>query len=401
MNLLVISPYYRPAFIYGGPVESIHKRSLALSRLGHGLTTYTTDANGPGDLAVSCGQPVMVDGLPVTYFPRWWFGRAQKPRNLFFSPAMGWQLRRLKPGDFDLILIHATFCDLGRMAANAAQRVGIPYICYTHGSFDHWAWNYKHGKKSVYFKLIESPLLRRAAGLVVCNASEEDQLRHLGINTPIRRIPWGADLPEPGGLPPRESLSELFPMQGNRPFLLYLSRLHLKKGLDMLIPAFASLAREFPDWFLVLAGPDEGGYRAHLEQLTRDLGLEQRVTFTGLVTGEAKAALLAHADLFVLPSYSEGFPMVVAEALGYGRPVVITTSCYVPEVAEGGAGLVVPPEERALAMALREMMRDSAFRDRCSQKAIAVAQKHFTWEAVAKQTISFYREAINSRGKNQ
>jgi len=113
-----------------------------------------------------------------------------------------------------------------------------------------------------------------------------------------------------------------------------------------------------------------------------------------MVTGEAKAALLAHADLFVLPSYSEGFPVVVAEALGYGRPVVITTTCYVPEVAEGGAGFVTPPEAGPLATALREMMRDPVFRGQCSQKALQVAQKHFTWEAVAQQSLDFYREAI-------
>jgi glycosyltransferase involved in cell wall biosynthesis len=394
MNLLIISSYYCPAYIYGGPVGSIHKRSLALSRLGHKLTTYTTDANGAGDLAVPCGQPVRVDGLPVTYFPRWWFGRAQKPRNLFFSPAMGRQLRRLQPGDFDLILIHATFCDPGRMAAKAARRVGIPYICYTHGSFDHWAWNYKHGKKSVYFTLIERPILRGAAGIVVCNASEEEQLRHLGVDTPIRKIPWGADLPESGTLPSRERLSELYPLLRNRSVLLFLSRLHPKKGLDMLLPAFAALSREFPDWLLVLAGPDEGGYRAQLEQLTRDLGLEQRLIFTGLVTGEAKAALLAHADLFVLPSYSEGFPVVVAEALGYGRPMIITTTCYVPEVGEEAAGLVVPPEPAALLQALRAMLGDAELRRQCARQALKVARKHFLWDAVAEQTLAFCHEVI-------
>jgi hypothetical protein len=99
MNILVVSAYHHPAQVYGGPVPALRHLNQALALSGHRVTTYTTDANGPGDLRVPCGQPVMVDGLPVTYFRRWWFGREQKPRNLFFSPAMGRQLRRfLRPG---------------------------------------------------------------------------------------------------------------------------------------------------------------------------------------------------------------------------------------------------------------------------------------------------------------
>jgi glycosyltransferase involved in cell wall biosynthesis len=393
-KFLVVASYYRPAYIYGGPVESIHKRSLTLSRLGHNVMTYTTDANGVGDLEVPLGHPVTIDGLSVTYFPRWWFGQAKKPFSLFFSRALGRQLLCLQPGDFDLIIIHATFCDPGRLAAKAAQRIGIPYICYTHGSFNHWAWQHKHSKKSLYFTFLEKSILNRAAGIVVCNASEEQQLRHLGINTPISRIPWGVDTPEPDNLPTKERLAELHPILKDRNVLLFLSRLHPIKGLDLLIPAFSALAREFPDWLLVLAGPDEGGYRAQLEQLTRELGLEQRVIFTGLVTGEAKKALLAHADLFVLPSYSEGFPMVVVEALSYGRPMVITNKCYVPEVAEKHAGLTVPPEQNALTVALREMLRDKDLRQHCGLNARSLARNHFSWEAVGKQTEAFFQEIM-------
>jgi glycosyltransferase involved in cell wall biosynthesis len=394
ISILTVSSYYHPAQVYGGPVPAIRHLNQALALLGHRVSTYTTDANGPVELPVSLGQPVMMDGLPVTYFPRWWFGQAKKPFSLFFSRAMGRQLHRLQSGDFDLILIHATFCDPGRMAAKAAQRAGIPYVCYTHGSFDHWAWKHKHGKKSLYFTFVEKSILNRAAGIVVCNASEEQKLRHLGINPPIRRIPWGADLPESDNLPAKERLAELYPFLRNRSVLLFLSRLHPKKGLDLLIRAFSALAREFPEWLLVLAGPDEGGYRAQLEQLTRDLVLEQRVIFTGLVTGEVKQALLAHVDLFVLPSHSEGFPIVVVEALSYGRPTVITTKCYIPEVAEKHAGLVVPPEQNALTVALREMFRDKDLRRHCGQNALSLAQNHFSWEAVGKQTEAFYQEIM-------
>jgi glycosyltransferase involved in cell wall biosynthesis len=249
-------------------------------------------------------------------------------------------------------------------------------------------------KKRLYLALIEGRILNRAAGIVVCNEGETEQLRRLAIKSPVRRIPWGVEIPQPEELPRRSRLAELWPSLTARPFLLFLSRLHPKKGLDLLIPAFGALAADFPDWLLVLAGPDEGGYRHTLEKMVRELGLSDRVLFPGLVSGEAKAALLSQADLFVLPSYSEGFPVVVAEALGYGRPLVLTSTCYVPEAARGGAGLETPPEKAALGRALREMLGDANFRKSCSQKARNLAAATFTWEAVARQSLEFYREAM-------
>jgi glycosyltransferase involved in cell wall biosynthesis len=394
LKILVISSYYQPAFIYGGPVPALHHLNQALLKSGHNLRVYTTNANGCGDLDVPLGQPVDTDGLPITYFPRCWFGRAQKPSLLFFSPAMGRQLQRLRPGDFDLILIHATWGDPGRMAAAAGRRTGIPYICYTHGGFEPWAWRHQYWKKKIYWRLIEKRILMGAAGIVVCNEAETAQLRALGVRTPIRRIPWGVELPAPEQTPSRERLAGVFPSLAGRPFVLFLSRLHPKKGLDLLIPAFKTLAREFPDWLLVLAGPDEGGYGAVLENLVKDLGLADRVVFTGMVTGEAKAALLTHADLFVLPSYSEGFPVVVAEAMGYGRPLVITETCYVPEVEEGGAGLVIKPERDSLTDALKVMLLDHRLRRDCAYQSRKLAQTRFSWEAVAEKSLAFYRETI-------
>lgn len=397
VQILVVSAYYRPAYVYGGPVESIHKRTLAISGPNLEVRTYTTDANGTEDLNEPLEQPVLVDGIPVTYFPRWWFGRAQKPRNLFFSPAMGRQLRRLHPGDFDLILIHATFCDPGRMAAAAAKRTGTPYICYTHGTFEPWKLGYKKYKKKIYMALIEGKLLQNAAGIVVCNEAEKEFLREYGINAPIKRIPWGGKLINPDEMPQRHILDELFPELKGKRFLLFLSRLHLIKGLDLLIASFGDLAQIFTDWQLVIAGPDEGDYKSNLLELVKNYGISHRVIFTGMVTGLKKTALLSHADVYTLPSYSEGFSISVVEALSYGRPVVISNTCYVPEVSTGGAGLEVPPEKQSLTEALRVMMREDSLRQKCSQNAYELSRKYFTWDSVAHETLTFFHECLNRR----
>ena len=132
------------------------------------------------------------------------------------------------------------------MAAAAGRRTGTPYICYTHGGFEPWAWRHQYWKKRVYWGLIEKRVLAGAAGIVVCNEAESAQLRALGVHTPIRRIPWGVEIPEPNQAPSREWLAKRFPPLANRPFVLFLSRLHPKKGLDLLIPAFAELGPGLP-----------------------------------------------------------------------------------------------------------------------------------------------------------
>lgn len=401
LNILVVCAYYHPAIVYGGPVPAAHSLNRALVERGHAVTVYTTDADGTGNLEVSTGCEVMVDNIPVYYFKRWWFGRAAKPFNLFLCPDMGEKLGRLKTGDYDLILSHAGFTDPSRMLAKAAKRAHIPYFYYTHGGFEPWRINFKRLKKRIYLGLLEGRILQQAAGIVVCNESEIKSLDKMGITAPMQRIPWGIDPPEDLLKPPRSELQELFPQLAGKLYILFLSRLHPMKGLEMLIPAFARVAPRFPGWNLVLAGPDEGGYREVLEGLIEQQSIRDRVFLTGLVKGRAKGALFTHADIFTLPSFSEGFSVSIAEALAYERPVIITTTCYVPEVEEGKCGLVVQPEIDALVQALGQMMQDEGLRRACSRNTRRVASEHFTWEAVTEKSLTFYAAAMEHQAMMQ
>jgi glycosyltransferase involved in cell wall biosynthesis len=395
LNILVVCAYYHPAIVYGGPVPAIHGLNKGLVEHGHAVTVYTTDANGTGDLEVPTGSAAMVDEVPVYYFKRWWFGRAAKPFTLFFCPDMGHKLARLKPGDYDLIINHAGLSDPGRMVAKAARRANIPYFYYTQGIFAPWAINYKRLKKKIYLALIEGRILQHSAGIVVCNETEIKSLEKHGITAPVKRIPWGIEPPENLVKPDRRALAELYPqLAGGNPYILFLSRLHPSKGLELLIPAFARVALQFPDWHLVIAGPDERGYKKVLESLIEQVGIRDRVLLPGMVTENGKAALFANADIFTLPSFSEGFSISIAEALGYGRPVIITTSCYVPEVEEGRCGLIVQPDIDALAQALSNLMGDSGLREACSLNTRKLAAEHFTWEAVIRESLAFYSEGM-------
>jgi glycosyltransferase involved in cell wall biosynthesis len=395
LNILVVCAYYHPAIVYGGPVAALYGFTKNLIKSGHAVTIFTTDADGTGNLEVPTGCEVMVDGVPVYYFKRWWFGRTAKPFTLFFSPDMGKQLARLKPGDYDMVVVQASFLDPGRMAAKAAKRANIPYFCYTQGSLAPWAINHKWLKKRIYLGLIEEKILQQSAGIVVCNDTELEYLKRIGITAPAKRIPWGIDSPESLVKPDRRALAEMFPsLAGGNRYVLFLSRLHPVKGLELLVPAFARVAPHYPDWRLVIAGPDEGGYQKVLESMIEQLGAGDRIIVTGMVKESGKAALLANAEVFTLPSFSEGFSMSVAEALGYERPVVITKTCYVPEVQEWNCGLTVQSDIEALAEALSQMMRDKDFRRACSQNAHRLAVEHFTWEAVMRVSLEFFTEGM-------
>ncbi len=191
MKILVVSSYYQPAVVYGGPVQSIHRRNRELARLGHEIQVFTTAANGVRDFPKVNGQPVLVDGIPVTYFPRWWFGVDKKPPRSFFSLAMWRALRQLQAADFDLMSIHSNWEDPAWMAAGAARRTGTPYIYYTHGTFESWAINHKRWKKKLYFSAIKKRILQGAAGIIVCNHCELQELAAGGLKLPAAVSPGG------------------------------------------------------------------------------------------------------------------------------------------------------------------------------------------------------------------
>jgi glycosyltransferase involved in cell wall biosynthesis len=173
-----------------------------------------------------------------------------------------------------------------------------------------------------------------------------------------------------------------------------MSRIHPKKGLSNLITAFKQVNFHYPDALLVIAGPDEKGHRKEVERYLKQEGLEKDVLFTGLVSGDVKIGLLKNSVMFVLPSYSEGFPVVVLEALACGLPVVLTKSCHVPEVAEAGAGIEVEPSPHEIANALDTLLADPLARRQMGEKGYRLAAEHFSWKRVARLTIDFCSDVL-------
>ena len=176
--------------------------------------------------------------------------------------------------------------------------------------------------------------------------------------------------------------------------ILFLGRLHFKKGLDLLVKAWAAIARDYPTATLVFAGPDSENSVSAIRQLIDDQGLSHQVVFTGMLAGNLKWSAFAAATAFVLPSYSEGLSVAVLEALCMGVPVIISENCHLPEVATQGAGWVVPAEVHALQSAMREVLRNEGFINRRIGECGKILAQDFQWQIVAAKMAELYRWTV-------
>lgn len=274
------------------------------------------------------------------------------------------------------------------VAARAAQANKKPYLISAHGMLESWALANKKVKKALYAALFERRNLRAAACLHALTEAEAHDYRRFGLTNPIAVIPNGVAVPADAS---SESFLTRFPALRGKRLMLFLSRLHAKKGLDLLAAAWARTCRQWPEAHLVLAGPDCEGTQARVEGHLDELGIRNRVTFTGMLAGSLKWSALAAAECFILPSYSEGLSVSVLEAMGMGLPVVITRQCNLPEVAQYDCGWSIEPDSGQLASALRNLLEAPAS-DRSSfgKNGQRLVARRYSWPVIGEQTTALY-----------
>ena len=386
LRILRVAAYYEPAFCYGGPAVSVPAACKALVRAGDDVTVFTTTANGDSELDVDPGAEIDRDGVKVHYFPR------ERPLGYFRSSALAQALGE-RAREFDVLHLHGIFCDTNRVASRIARRRAVPYLATAHGTLYPVVLRQKRVKKAVYMSLIERRVLAGAARIVALSEIERGQIERLGLRAPVEVIPNGLDPRLYADLPPREHVDEFLPALEGRPYALFLSRLHPKKAVEHLIEAFAPVARRNPEWRLVVAGPEDyPGYGEKLSLLIQSRGLESAVLVPGPAYGELKLALLGGAELFCLPSHSEGQPTAAIEAMLCGLPVLISDGCYLPEVAREQAGIVVPTDAEAISAGLQELIDAGEGRRAIGARGRAFARRAYGADAIAERTRRLYRE---------
>ena len=279
----------------------------------------------------------------------------------------------------DVIHDHGAWLPSNVVAAWVARRADVPLVSAPRGMVTDWSLSHQMWKKRVAWHLYQKHVFRQASLFHATAPAEVDNLRMLGLTQPVAVVPNGVDLPEMLPNDPAPDAKRA----------LFLSRLHPKKGLPMLLDAWAE---ERPDgWTLELVGPSENGHRAELEAQATNLGLDGEVVFAGPVDDADKWHKYAAADLFVLPTHSENFGIVVAEALASGVPAITTTGAPWQELETERCGWWTAIGTEALAQALREAVALSGEeRLAMGRRGRALVAKRYSWEHVAEQMRAVY-----------
>jgi glycosyltransferase involved in cell wall biosynthesis len=291
----------------------------------------------------------------------------------------------------EVVHIHGLWQGHTRRGARAARRAGVPYLIAAHGMAEPWAMRHKALKKAIYTALVEGKNLRRASCLHALTRPEVGHLRALAPSTPVCLVPNGVDLAPFENLPSRAELETEHPELAGKFVLLFFGRIHVKKGLDLLADAVAAVGRDRPEVHLLLAGADDGAL-GPLRARCEALGILDRLTWVGHVSGAQARRVWAAADAFVLPSYSEGFSMAVLEALACRLPALITTACHFPELAAADGGVVVEPAASSVLTGLRDLLeRSPGDRAALGRRGRALVEKSYTWDQQARRLAEVYR----------
>ena len=371
MRIAFVLSYWHDRF--GGPVTVVKSLGQALTAAGHDISYW---ALGDDEDDQSQGP---TEGLHLYGYgrPHRWRRSADLVRGLSGAAR-----------SFDVLHVSELWTHPVYAASRVACTHQVPYILRPAGGLEPWSLRngpFRRWKKRAYMGLFGKSIMQRAACLQAASKQEAENFRRSGYGGPVSVIPNGVDLDT---FHPGDSVEgdRYWPDLKDRPVVLFMSRLSPGKGLDMLIPLWADLIESAPcrDAMLMVAGPDDRGYGKTLERMVERCGVGSHIRMTGMLQGERKLALLRRADVFVLPSYSENFGMVVAEALTCGTPVITTTSTPWRQLQTVDAGRWVAPTKSALTAALRELLTMSeSQRDAMGQRGRALIEANYTWDKAA------------------
>jgi glycosyltransferase involved in cell wall biosynthesis len=387
LRVLHVIPSLGPA--RGGPSVALPIMARGLTRCGVEIHVAATDDNGSDRLSIPLNQAVVGDGVAVWYFPR-------QARTYTFSwPLTRWLVRHVS--DYDLVHIHALFSYPSVSAAWCAQRAGVPYVVRPLGTLNRWGMTRRRPwLKRLSFALVERRILTGAAAVQYTSEQECEEARELGVQAHAVVIPLGIELNEHENLPSPDKFLCRHPSLAERTIILFMSRLDPKKGLDLLLPAFAQLRTTHPDTALVIAGSGPRNFIDSLQNQVQNLSLADNVLMTGFLSGEDKLAALAASDLFVLPSYSENFGIAPVEAMAAGLPVILSDRVGIAkEVQDAEAGFVVSCDASAVAEALHCLVSNADLRRRLGDNARSLAGDRFSSDAAAHRLVDLYRSVLS------
>jgi glycosyltransferase involved in cell wall biosynthesis len=368
----------------GGPAEAL--RGLVLSQVNAGLSVRIVATWKKSD-QLSFRDWFLGQGIPLELVGPCWAPLRWHPR--LFS------VLRKEISWCDIIHIHGLWEEIHHKAARIAWNTSKPYLFRPCGMLDPWSLAQSRIKKALYLEWRLRTDLNRAAGLHFTSLPEHRLTHSLHLCPPAIVEPNGLSLEEFANLPPRGLFRANRGVDSDRLLLLFMGRLHPKKGLELLIPALARL-KAFPV-DLVIAGPDPDGYADRLKSTIGRLQLGDRVRFVGMLQGIEKQSALVDADLFVLPSYQENFGNAVIEALASGTPVLISDQVNIhEEIRTAEVGGIVPLSIEALATELTRWLTDFNLRRTAAARAQSFVRERYDWNQIARRWVNHYQQLFST-----
>lgn len=357
----------------GGPAYSVPRLCQSLRNRGVDAEIYTLgDKQEDADQAHCSSQS---------------FKRIPVLKQLKLSSGLRKALSRNAPYAH-IVHSHGLWIAPNIYAGKVARAVQKPLVVSPRGMLSPGALQFSSKKKRAMWKLWQGPAYANASAWHATSRLEADEIREFGIRAPIAIIPNGVDLPAQTAKHQEEKQQRT---------ILFLSRIHPKKGISRLLEAWRQLAGDHLDWTLVIAGPDEGGHLAELNLMVREDDIP-RVTFSGPVYGEAKASLLADSDVFVLPTLSENFGIAVAEALAAGIPAIVTTGAPWHGLQTNKCGWWVEQGIEPMHKALAEAISlPASERQAMGFRGREWMRREFGWEAIGRDMKEVYLWLADNR----
>jgi len=364
----------------GGPPAVVAGLTGALADRGHNVAIASVEFSGQSLIPIH--PAVTLHNFTLTGSPRYASSR----------PFAQWLNAHVT--EFDILHLHGTWQFPTFAAARAARKKNIPYITVPHGMLDRYSIRQRSALfKRAYWHYRERSIHANAAAIHCLNQAEIDNAVPWIRPFPKFILPNGISQSELDNLPPKGLFRNAHPPIADRPLTLFLSRIHPKKGLDRLIPAWKTVVENIPNSILAIAGTGEPDYLTNIHNLIAQSNLQKNILLVGQLKAEKKWQALIDADLFVLPSHQEGFSMAITEALAASCPVIATKECNFDDLTP--CGIIIPNGDMsAFTAATLDLLTTPAKRAQLAAAAHNLVQAHYTWEKIAAALEQTYQQLL-------
>ncbi|WP_414568107.1 glycosyltransferase [Nostoc sp. CCY 9925] len=376
--------------VRGGTSQAVLDMVKALQIINVNAEIATTNDDGDNLLDVPLGKRIQYNHVAVWFFHRFSPNIKAVREYAFTGELTQWLWQNIS--QYELLHIHALFSYPSTIAMAIARIKNVPYIVTPHGLLCEWSLQQSTRKKQTYLRLIEQANLDSSQTIHFTSEKEQQEVSLLGLHKPNFVLPLGISLPSKIS-DARQRLRQQFNIPQDEPVILFLSRLHYKKGLEYLIPALSKLTHH--RFTFILAGNGTPDYEAQIESLLVKSGLRDRTLVVGFVEGQTKDILMQGSDLFVLTSHSENFAVSVLESLAVGVPVLVTPGVALASVVkQNQLGYVPDLDIAAIAQALEHYFNNTQTAQKMGERARQLISEKYTLEKTALQMQQIYQTVL-------